>query len=228
MAKELPYFKFEPAEYLTKDISFCSLSAQGLFINICSYYWQRGCSLNKEQLLRRLNYPKELDELIQEGVIDLIENSISIKFLNIQLNDVEKVSVTNSNNGKKGGRPPKINPLESENKPTALNSLKPNESETKGIREDNIREDKKLIITTYTIEKAIEICLRDLEWVSEVEKNYNLKSEHFTPAFNDFKSHCVSIGKNEERTIFDFKYHFVNWVKKKKDIKAKETVKDRL
>ena len=28
MAKELPYFKFEPAEYLTKDISFCSLSAQ--------------------------------------------------------------------------------------------------------------------------------------------------------------------------------------------------------
>jgi len=80
----------------------------------------------------------------------------------------------------------------------------------------------------YTIEKAIEICLRDLEWVSEVEKNYNLKSEHFTPAFNDFKSHCVSIGKNEERTIFDFKYHFVNWVKKKKDIKAKETVKDRL
>ena len=24
MAKELPYFQFEPAEYLTKDISFCS------------------------------------------------------------------------------------------------------------------------------------------------------------------------------------------------------------
>jgi hypothetical protein len=40
MAKELPYFKFEPAEYLTKDVS-CSLAAQGLFINLCSYYWQR-------------------------------------------------------------------------------------------------------------------------------------------------------------------------------------------
>ena len=37
MAKELPYFQFEPAEYLTKDISFCSLSAQGLFINICCF-----------------------------------------------------------------------------------------------------------------------------------------------------------------------------------------------
>jgi hypothetical protein len=34
MAKELPYFKFEPAEYLTKDV-FCSLAAQGLFINLC-------------------------------------------------------------------------------------------------------------------------------------------------------------------------------------------------
>ena len=78
MAKELPYFKFEPAEYLTKDISFCSLAAQGLFINICSYYWQRGCELTKEQLLRRLNYEKELNELISEGVIDLVDNNIKI------------------------------------------------------------------------------------------------------------------------------------------------------
>lgn len=229
MAKELPYFKFEPAEYLTKDISFCSLSAQGLFINICSYYWQRGCVLNKEQLLRRLNYPKELDELISEGIIDLIENNISIKFLNCQLLDVEKTSKINSANGSKGGRPKK-NPPESETKPK-LNPIK-NEttSELKGIREDKIIEDKKTIITSisYTAEKAIEICLRDLEWISEVEKNYNLKAEHFTPAFNDFKSHCVSIGKNEERTIFDFKYHFVNWVKKKKEAKVKETIKDKL
>ena len=54
MAKELPYFQFEPAEYLTKDISFCSLSAQGLFINICSFYWQRQCKLTKEQFLKEL------------------------------------------------------------------------------------------------------------------------------------------------------------------------------
>lgn len=136
MAKELPYFKFEPAEYLTKDISFCSLSAQGLFINICSYYWQRGCELTKEQLLRRLNHEKEFNELISEGVIDLVNNEIKIKFLDSQLIEVEEKSKVNSANGSKGGRPKK-NPSESENKPNE----NPTESESKGIREDKRREE---------------------------------------------------------------------------------------
>lgn len=140
MAKELPYFKFEPAEYLTKDISFCSLSAQGLFINICSYYWQRNCKITKSQLLKRLDYEDEFDELIFEGVIDLDENQyIIIKFLDNQLTSVEEKSKINSTNGSKGGRPKKnivINPIETETKP----KLNPIESETKGIREDKIKE----------------------------------------------------------------------------------------
>ncbi len=137
MAKELPYFKFEPAEYLTKNISFCSLSAQGLFINICSYYWQRNCNLTVDQVLKRLNYKEEIDELISEGIIDLEGDFITIKFLDNQLVDVEKTSKQNSANGAKGGRPKK--PTESENKPTALIPL----SETKGIREDKIIIDNK-------------------------------------------------------------------------------------
>jgi len=39
MAKELPYFKFEPAEYIAGDIQDCSFEAQGVFINICALYW---------------------------------------------------------------------------------------------------------------------------------------------------------------------------------------------
>lgn len=139
MAKELPYFQFEPAEYLTKDISFCSLSAQGLFTNICSYYWQRECKLTKDQLLRRLNYINEFDELIDEGIIDLAPNGndIKIKFLDVQYKKATKQSETNSINGSKGGRPKKEKPNESETKP----KLNPNESKTKGIREDKIIED---------------------------------------------------------------------------------------
>ena len=141
MAKELPYFKFEPAEYLTKDISFCSLSAQGLFINICSYYWQRNCELTKEQLLRRLNHETELNELIKEGVIDLVDNRLFIKFLDNQLNEVENKSKTNSTNGSKGGRPKK-NPTESEIKPNLNPTESESISESKGIREDKIKEDE--------------------------------------------------------------------------------------
>lgn len=139
MAKELPYFKFEPAEYLTKDISFCSLSAQGLFINICSYYWQRECKLTKKQVIKRFNYEVEFKELIDEGVIDVNNDSIIIKFLDNQLNDVKETSKRNSLNGSKGGRPKKAKqkPKETQTKPLGLISL----SETKGIREDKIRED---------------------------------------------------------------------------------------
>lgn len=139
MAKELPYFKFEPAEYLTKDISFCSLSAQGLFINICSYYWQRNCELTKEQLLRRLNHETELNELIKEGVIDLVGNKILIKFLDNQLNEVENKSKTNSANGSKGGRPKK-NQTKSETKPNLNPTESESISESKGIREEKIKE----------------------------------------------------------------------------------------
>ena len=99
MAKELPYFQFEPAEYLTKNISFCSLSVQGLFINICSYYWQRECKLTKEQVLKRLNYPDELEELITEGIIDVKDDFIIIKFLDNQLNNVKNKSESKSQKG---------------------------------------------------------------------------------------------------------------------------------
>ena len=93
MSKELPFFQFEPAEYLTKDISFCSLSAQGLFINICSFYWQRQCNLSKEQFLRRFNFISEFEELEKEGVIDVIDGIIKVKFLDNQFLKATEFSV---------------------------------------------------------------------------------------------------------------------------------------
>lgn len=132
MAKELPYFQFEPAEYLTKDISFCTLSAQGLFINICSYYWQRKCDLSKIQFLKRFNYKEEFDELLNEGIIDLEEDKIIIKFLDNQYFNATSKSSVNSLNGAKGGRPKKQTETE------IKANQNPIESESKGIREDKI------------------------------------------------------------------------------------------
>ena len=171
MAKELPYFQFEPAEYLTKDVSFCSLSAQGMFINICSYYWQRQCSLTKEQLLRRLDYPDILDELINEGVIDLEGNNIIIKFLDLQYKNATNKSNINTINGLKGGRPKK----KTESKPNQNPNHNRNETESKGIREDkiikdNIKEEKKREIAPAIIKDSEDFELHTLE---DVEYYFN-------------------------------------------------------
>lgn len=213
MAKELPYFKFEPAEYLTKDISFCSLSAQGLFVNICCYYWQRSCKLTKDQILRRLNYENELNELISEGVIDLKGDRIYIKFLDNQLDEVFKTSKKNSINGSKGGRPkkPKQNPEKTQNKPTALISL----SQIKGIREDKIK-----INNTTTKEVEVDFFKVD-EWITEVGKSttyleglyrtHKLYQGSISEILRLFKEH-LKIYPKRHNNFSEFKTHFASWL----------------
>lgn len=203
MAKELPYFQFEPAEYLTKDVSFCSLQAQGLFINICSYYWQRNCDITKEQVLKRLNYPTELEELFNEGIIDIENNKIVIKFLDNQMVNATKTSVKNSKNGSLGGRPKKPNESQTEPK------LNPNESQTKGIREDKI-------IKEEIIKKNIEDRKADFK-------------KSFTPFLlkfdrtdlNDFFKYWTEHGLNDKKMRFEKEKSFgierrlETWIKNK-------------
>lgn len=221
MAKELPYFQFEPAEYLTGDISFCSLSAQGLFTILCSYYWQRSCKITKEQFLRRINNPKEFQELVDENVIQLQDSSIKIKFLDEQFDKVTKQSKTNSANGSKGGRPRKKKPKETEIKP----KLNQNESETKGIREDKIREEE------IKEDEVDEIITSDVLYDLEKLKTEYLQNEKLVKAFIDNKANKIKDAKELEgrlsefiislteqgrhkETFKEFSSYFRNWNKK--------------
>lgn len=212
MAKELPYFKFEPAEYLTGDISFCSLSAQGFFIVICSYYWQRNCELTKTQLLKRLNKVDEFNELVSENIILLEDETIKIKFLDEQLDEVKKTSKTNSENGKKGGRPrkikPEVNPQETENKPTALISL----SETKGIREDKIRLDE-IRKENNNNSNYSKICFNDDAWLEAIAMKCKVRIDVVKLYLDNFVIHLVAMDENK-RNIKEFKSHYVNWIQK--------------
>ena len=203
MAKELPYFQFEPAEYLSKDISFCSLPAQGYFINICSYYWLRNCILTKNQLLKRLNHETELNELIDEGVIDLDGENIKIKFLDIQLGNVLKTSKVNSKNGSKGGRPK--NPIKTQTKA----KLNPNESETKGIREDKIKEEYINNVYNRFVDEV-----KSGGFDSRIESMYiRLKIKHgsLTPLLIDFKHHLIEEDR-EHKTTNELFLNFKNWL----------------
>ena len=200
MAKELPYFQFEPAEYLTGDISFCSLATQGLFTNLCSYYWQRSCKLTQEQFLRRINAPNEFQELVDENVIQLNENGIIIKFLDIQLENATKQSKTNSINGSKGGRPRKEKQIKTEIKP----KLNPTESETKGIREDKIKIDKIKIDKSINRE-AIAFLIKNAEEAYSIfqmqNKSQVLDWDRMLLTFND----TIDLELAQNKISFDVK-----------------------
>ena len=167
----------------------------------------------------------------------IIDNSIVLVFEMIKLQlkrDLKKWEQTKNGRsiaGKASAEAKRLSKLNQQNSTNSTNvdyvQQQPTKSTVSVSVSDSVNVNK-LTTTTYNIEKAIEICLRDLEWIASVSKTCDLKEIHFPVALKDFKENCISLGKSEERTIQDFKYHFVNWVKKKKDIKAKETVKDRL
>jgi hypothetical protein len=140
MAKDLPYFKFTVSEYINGNITLEDFYTQGVFINVCAFYWFKSGKVTLSEIKRRLSKakPKSFDTLIENNLIKIEGDNIRITFLDEQLNERGHVSVTNSENGKLGGRGNK----KSENKATALE----NESEPipkKSNIEERREEEKK-------------------------------------------------------------------------------------
>lgn len=211
MAKELPYFKFEPAEYLTGDISFCSLSAQGLFVIICSYYWNRKCILTKEQFLKRVNKPNEFQELLDENIISIENDFIKIDFLNEQMDFAIKLSKTNKINGLKGGRPAKKKQEETQTKP----KQNPVESETKGIRRDKIRIDNIIQDNTITINHDVfkKQSLESSQWLETTAMQKQVSLDVIKLYLVSFENHLIE-HQEQKKNLKDFKSHFVYWLNK--------------
>jgi uncharacterized phage protein (TIGR02220 family) len=103
MAKELPYFQFEPAAYLSGDITICSIEAQGVYINLCCLYWQNDCKLGLSKALRRFKQGL-IDELIDEEVIKVVEDQLVINFLDEQRSALLERRERLSAAGRKGGQ----------------------------------------------------------------------------------------------------------------------------
>jgi len=217
MAKELPYFQFEPAEYLTGNISFCSLKTQGLFINLCSYYWQRSCNLTKQQLLKRLDFKDELEELLSENVIEIYDDIIKIKFLDEQISKATMQSKANSLNGSKGGRPkkesqikPKLNPIETEIKP----KQKPIESQLKGIREDKIIEDKIIEDKSILDKKTLTVDDRKNTFSLHAKSFNNIYEDNLIQEFIDYWTETNPQGKKmkfEMQKTFQINLRLKKW-----------------
>ena len=88
-----------------------------MFINVCALYWNKDAVLKLEDINKRFKEPDLVKKLSNYLVVGK-NNYISIPFLDDQLIDAGHISKTNSENGKKGGRP-KV-PKTLGNKPTAF------------------------------------------------------------------------------------------------------------
>lgn len=141
MAKELPYFKFEPNQWENGNIQMLSREDKGLFIDLCSMYWSRLGDVPLKLATQKLcaGNATAFKSLCDEKIIEILEGNIFIKFLSEQLNEFEDMSKQNSKNAKEGWEKRRKQKEESERNATAS---KP-QCENDAIREDESREDEK-------------------------------------------------------------------------------------
>jgi hypothetical protein len=155
MAKELPYFKFEPNQWENGNIQMFSREEKGLFIDLCSMYWSRLGDVPLKLAIQKLcaGNATAFDSLIKEGIFTIENDFICIDFLNEQLIDFEDTSKQNSKNAKEGWEKRRKLKAESERNATASNP----QCENDAIREEEIREKKKRVDKIFVPPKLFEV-----------------------------------------------------------------------
>jgi hypothetical protein len=138
MAKDLPYFKFYISEYTDGDITLESLSTQGLFVNVCCYYWSKETDVKIEQLFKRFGQ-KPIEKLTTKKLVKIVDGRVSINFLDEQFKERSKKARTNAKNGKNGGRP------KTQTKPTGLFLGTQNKPNANPLRREEKRREENIL-----------------------------------------------------------------------------------
>ena len=224
MAKELPYFKFEPNQWENGNIQMLSREDKGLFIDLCSMYWSRLGDVPFKLVIQKLcgGNAVALNSLCDEKIIEVIEGNIYIKFLSEQLSEFDDVSKQNSKNAKDGWEKRRKQKEESDRNATALNP----QSESDAIREDNIKKDKinnieeRKLKFASTLKPFLEIYGKDLinefykywtepnksntKFKQELEKTWSLERRLETWAKNDTNFNKNKNGKQNITSTDEF------------------------
>ncbi len=179
MAKDLPYFKFFCSEWSDGDITLESYESQGLFINICSYYWSNECEVNYKKLLKKFRgYEDVINQLKEENIFKVGNNEeISISFLDEQKNDRKEKSKIKAKGGKASAEARKLKKEQEVNTTLTENEhvLNSCSTETQLLREEKrreeeIREDNLLKIDASQIKSFKDKILSEVEQKNIVSK----------------------------------------------------------
>ena len=203
MAKELPYFKFEPSEWLEGEIQVCSDASIACFVNLCSGYWLKLGEINYAFALHKY-FRKDanvLQELINNKIISLIDDKIYISFLDKQLNEFKGISEkrTEAANKRWGNKGKDAIALQLEYKSNA-------------IREDKIREDKR---KENIINNAVFVseCKNSSQWLEVTAMQNKINIDTVKLFIDTFESHLI-IMEEQKKTVKEYKEHFTHWFKK--------------
>jgi hypothetical protein len=67
-----------------------------------------------------------------------------------------------------------------------------------------------------TFDESLRICLFDENWKEDIERVYKVDKGKVQFALTEFKDHCATIDENKPKTLKQFRKHFTNWVRIKK------------
>lgn len=143
--KQLPWFKFSPADWMMGRISRQSCEVQVAFLRLCCIYWNAECVMSYEHA--ELESDGFLEKLIALKMVEVYDDGIGIKFLDIQFSEGRQKREKMSNAGKASAER-RLN-----TKPTNVQQTF-NECSIEKRREEKsrIREDKKESVSAYTRE----------------------------------------------------------------------------
>lgn len=210
MTKELPWFKFFPGEWNRGDITLEDYQVQGLFINICAYYWERNCHLTLNQLRKRFQNHASINALIEGEIICLKGEAVVISFLNEQYSELRANKKLLSEAGIKG------NKIRWEKNLKQKNESPPDgQAIAKRSRPDHTKEEDKE--EDYSIHYIFLKQLKEkkdtnyAEWLNGIYGLYKLRSGSLGKLLEQFCNHLKTIEKLHS-DINQFKKHFANWL----------------
>jgi hypothetical protein len=202
MAKELPYFRFEPSEWDNGNIQMCSRESKGLFIDLCSLYWSRLGELPYALALQKLCNGIEvaLQELKKHDIFGVIDGQIVIDFLDEQLSERGQVSEKRRNAAQKRW-----------NDASALQVQ--SKSNANRIEENRIKEKKKeeKIITAS---KLATIETREIEFRDKLIPYIDTYGKEMLRAFYDYWTEKNEGGKKmkfEMQRVFEIEKRLRTW-----------------
>jgi hypothetical protein len=231
MAKELPYFKFFISEWSDGDITLEDFETQGLFINLCAYYWSNECevTLKKAKKKFKLCNPKSFDLLIESDIIKINGDFIAINFLNEQKLERKTESVNKSKGGKASAEARRLKKIEDEKNKDLTDVeqvLKSSSTESQLLREEEKRREERRKEESTTkaklgkeeVSNSVRKRLDESESLRQTtcmqlkltHEVYSEKIEEFILSNEDYDTWA-------KKSIDDNVKHFSNWIRVNKN-----------